>query len=206
VWAVEAVAMGAKKRRYTGELATPIVMPAPPTFWGAVTHERVRRWRKACQQHQQEAENRAAKKLLEKMSLLMKHYGIADENDMGTLAWILAYEHVPGFHIMPETMTRRGRKPKWDVPTLQKLLDTVNSLKRQHGFTTDRQALMFMVSNEQHAMTWGQPSSHKGLKQQWVESLESRLQDAKRYIARLASLHKEFSEIATAFMKKFRKL
>jgi hypothetical protein len=196
--------MGARKRRYSGELATPIVMPAPPTFWGAVTHERVRRWRKASQQHQQEAENRAAQKRLEKVSLLMKYYGI-DDNDMAALAWTLACEHVPGFHIVPETKTRGGRKPKWDVPTLQKLLDTVNLLKRQHGFTTDRQALMFMVSNEQHAMTWGQPSNHKGSKQQWVESLESRLQDAKRYFARLDSFHKEFSEFATAFMKKFRK-
>jgi len=196
--------MGAKKRRYSGELANPIVIPAPPTFEGAFTDERVRQFRETRQQHRQEAEDRAGEKLLEKMSLLMKHYGIADESDFATLAWTLACEHVPGFRVVPEEKTRRGRKRKWDVPTLQKLLDTVNSLKGQHG--TDRRALTFMVRNEQHASTWGPPLNHKGSKEQWVETLESRLQDAKRYIARLDSLHKEFSDIQTALLKKFRKL
>lgn len=196
--------MGAKRRRYSGELATPIVMPAPPTFWGAVTHERVRRWRKASQQHQQEAKNRAAEKLLEKMSLLMKHYGIADENDMRTLAWKLAYEHVPGFRVVVEEKTRKGRKRKWDGPRLQELFEAVQSVKKEHRYN-DRQALTFLVSS--HDSPWRLPATHKGTKQQWIETLESRLQDAKRYVSSQESLPQTLSDIAsTVFRKKFRKL
>ena len=71
--------MPAKRRRYAGELATPIVWPAPPTFEGAVTEERVQEYRRKCENHQREVGQRVEQKLLEKISLLMKHYGITDE-------------------------------------------------------------------------------------------------------------------------------
>jgi hypothetical protein len=200
---VEAVAMRAKRRRYAGELATPIMSPAPPTFEGAVTDERVKQFWEARQQHQQEAENRAAEKLLEKMSLLTKHYGIADENDLGALAWALACEHVPGFRVVVEEKTKRGRKRKWDGPMLQELFEAVQSVKKQHRYN-DRQALAFLVSRRDSP--WRLPVNHKGTKQQWIETLESRLQDAKQYVSYIESLPQTLSDIASQVLrKKFRK-
>jgi hypothetical protein len=200
---VEAVAMGAKKRRYSGELATPIVLPAPPTFEGAVTDERVRQFWELHGQHQQEAANRASEKLLKKMSLLTNYYGIADETDMATLAWALACEHVPGFRVVPEEKTKRGRKRKWDGPTLQELFETVQSVKKQHNYN-DRQALTFLVSRRDSP--WRLPANHKGTKQQWIETLESRLQDAKQYVSYVESLPQTLSDIASEVLrKKFRK-
>jgi hypothetical protein len=186
--------MAAKRRRYTGELATPIVWRDPPTFEGAVTPARVKEFWRNYERHQREAEQRIAEKLLQKMTLLMKHYRIVDEN-LAVLAWALASQHVPGFKILPETKIKKGRKRKWDGPRLENLLHTVHSVKEQHRFT-DRQALAFIVNNHQHAATWGLPSNHKGSKQAWIETLESRLQDAKRYVSYIESLPTLLKDIA----------
>jgi hypothetical protein len=99
--------MAAKRRRYTGELATPIVWRDPPTFEGAVTPARVKEFWRNYERHQREAEQRIAEKLLQKMTLLMKHYRIVDEN-LAALAWALASQHVPGFKILPETKIKKG--------------------------------------------------------------------------------------------------
>ena len=55
----------------------------------------------------------------------------------------------------------------------------MQSIKQKHHFT-DRQALTFIVNDLQHAANWGVPQGHRGSKEQWIETLESRLQDAKR--------------------------
>src|SRR5688572_27691425 len=65
--------MPAKQRRYTGELANPIVWHDQPTFRGAVTKERVDKHRHDYENHQRDAERQVNQKLLQKMSLLMKH-------------------------------------------------------------------------------------------------------------------------------------
>jgi hypothetical protein len=201
----EAVVMRAKRRRYAGELATPIVWPAPPTFEGAVTKERVQEYRRKYENHQREAGQRVEQKLLEKISLLMKHYGITDENDTTALAWELAFKHVPGFKIVPEVHHKKGRKKEWHGGKLRELYDIVQSVKEQHKFN-DRQALKFVSNNPQYTEFWGPPKSYQGSKQQWVETLESRLQDAKRYLAWIDSLPALLKQIAEAVVReKFRK-
>ena len=51
----------------------------------------------------------------------------------------------------------------------KELFETVNMLKSKHNFT-EKVALKFMVNNEQYAAVWGPPPSHKGSKQQWIET------------------------------------
>jgi hypothetical protein len=196
--------MPAKKRRYTGELAKPIVWPAPPTFWGAVTEERVHKFWRDYENHQRKAEQCVKQKLLQKMSLLMKHFKIADEGDAAALARALAREHVPGFKIVQEETTKRGRKKEWHGGKLQALYDAVRSVKTKHRFT-DRRALTFMSNNPEFASTWGSPRDYTGSPKQWVETLESRLQDAKRYVSYIESLPALLENIA-AEKEKFRKL
>ena len=140
-----------------------------------------------CEKHESKAERAVAQKLEHKMKLLMQHYRISDYKNMSALAWALAFEHVPGFKIVPAMKTKKGRKRKWDGHRLQELFETVHMLKSKHGLK-DKQALKFMANNERYAAIWGPTQSHKGSKQQWIETLESRLQDAKRYVRRIATL------------------
>jgi hypothetical protein len=204
--AVGGLWMPAKQRRYTGELAKPIVWPNPPTFWGAVTEQRVHKYRRDYENHQRKAKQRVNEKLLQKMSLLMKRFKIADEGDAASLAWALAFEHVPGFKIVPERKAKRGRKKDWHGGKLRALHDAVQSVKQRHKFN-DRQALKFISNNSQWSEIWGPPSGYKGSSKQWIETLESRLQDAKRYITYIESLPETLEKMHTGLLReKFRKL
>jgi hypothetical protein len=178
--------MPTKQRRYVGELAKPIVWPDPPTFSGAVTEERASRYWDDYNNHQHEAEQRVYQMLMQKMSLLMTHFQI-EEGNTAALAWALACEHVPGFTIVPEQKVKRGRKKEWHGGKLQALYDAVLSVRDKHKFN-DRQALIFMTKNSEFASTWGPPEDHRGSQMQWVETLESRLHDAKRYVSYIESL------------------
>src|SRR5947209_1928887 len=121
--------MPAKQRRYAGELAKPIVWPNPPTFWGGATEERVHKYWRDYENHQRKTEQRVNRKLLQKMSLLMKHFKIPNVGDAAALAWALAFEHVPGFKIVQEEKAKRGRKKEWHGGKLQALYDAVQSVK-----------------------------------------------------------------------------
>jgi histidinol dehydrogenase len=125
--------MPSKRRCYTGELAKPIVWPASPTFWGAVTEERVHKFWRDYEKHRRNAERRVNQKLLQKMSLLKKHFKIAEKGDAAALAWALAFQHVPGFRIVEEEKTKAGRKKEWHGTKLQALYDAVQSVKSKHG-------------------------------------------------------------------------
>jgi len=59
--------MASKPRRYTGELATPIVLPAPPTFWGAVTDKRVKEFWRDHERHLLKTKQNLEQKLTRKM-------------------------------------------------------------------------------------------------------------------------------------------
>ena len=101
-----------KRRRYVGELAVPIIRPDPPTFEGAVTRERVQKFWRDHRKHERKAEQLIKQKISQKMTLLMKYYGISDPNDMSALALALAFAHVPGFKIVPETdQNQNGCRP-----------------------------------------------------------------------------------------------
>jgi len=194
-----------KPKRYSGELATPIIWPSTPAFEGAVTHERAEAFWANDARLQREAAQLVAEALLRKLSLLMSHYGIEDQNDTLQLAMLLACDHVPGFQVVPETKPTRGRKKEWHGGKLQALFDAVRSVKEPHNFT-DRQALTFLSSDPRTAAEWGPPRHHKGTKKQWIETLESRLHDAKRYVAYLDSVRRRFDALRRQGLDgKFRK-
>ena len=119
--------MPAKRRRYHGELAAPIVLAAPASFEGAATPKRVENYWREYEKHQRKTERLIKQRLSEKLGLLMKHYGIADQNDMAGLAIALAFAHVPGFQLLPETRKKRGRKRRWDGTRYQELFETVEN-------------------------------------------------------------------------------
>jgi hypothetical protein len=204
--------MAPKKRRYTGELATPIKWPDPPTFEGAVTEKRAK------ERHQQKAEAQVQRKLAKKMSSLMSEYGLTGKKDFTELAWKLAFEHVPGFKLVLPAYKelgivegyvpkpKRGRKLRWDPLRLEMLLAAVETVKRDCGLNTDRQALKFIANNPDYKKVWGLPMNHRGTSKQWIETLESRLQEAKRQRASLLSLSEEFETIRSRQLRmKFRK-
>jgi hypothetical protein len=145
--------------------------------------------------------------LLQKMFLLAKHFKIADGDATAlgwALAWALAFEHVPGFRVVQEEKAKAGRKKEWHGTKLQALYDAVQSVKSKHRFN-DRQALQFISNNLKLARTWGPPPNHKGSPKQWVETLESRLQDAKGYVSYIESLPAQLEKISAELREKFRK-
>jgi hypothetical protein len=119
-----------RRRRYVGELAHNIVRPAFPSFEGAVTEERVQRFWRKCNRHEREAERRIRQKRLQKMLLLMKHYQIADENDIMALALALASQHVPGFKVVPESDHRSDQR-RIDTPSKSR------AARRRRGISPD---------------------------------------------------------------------
>ncbi len=174
----------------------------PPAFWGAVVPNRIAAYEQKLSRHRHASAALVKRQHSRKLALLFAHYRIADKKDMATLAWALALEHVPGFKIQfPEAMTKRGRKRKWHHERLQELYRTTQSIKQQHRYN-DRQALTFMVNNEQQAATWGVPMGHKGSKQQWIETLEARLQGAKHFHKLCEEAERSLQAAATM---KFRK-
>ena len=184
-------------------------MPPVPTFWGAVVPKRIIAYQK--RRARQERTNLAflERQRLKKLRLLFGHYGIADKKDMAALAWALAGEHVPGFKVQSAQMNlkRGGRKLKWNPSVLNELYWTVLSIKEEHRLRYDRQALQLMMNNKYYAAIWGVPSGHKGSKQQWMETLEARLQDAKRFQKRQETLLEQAERglKAAAASLKFRK-
>jgi hypothetical protein len=189
-----------KKHRYSGALATPITWPSPPIFEGAVTEERVAKHWAEYDQHQTEAVAIVAQIIQEKLNLLMEHYSATDKE---SLILALALEHVPGFQIAQPGERKRGRRLEWDASKLESLLCAVQMVKQQHNFN-DRTALTFLANDPSHAQTWGTPQRHKGGKKQWIETLESRLQDAKRVHRDAADALASLREIAQQVTAKFR--
>jgi hypothetical protein len=170
-----------------------------------VTEERVKEFWRNYERHQREVEQSVAQQLERKLSLLMRHFKIADENNTMALVWSLAFDHVPGFKVVPEGGPKKGRKKEWHGEKLQALYDAVQSARSQHNYN-DRQALKFISSNPQLAKTWGAPANYRGSKNQWVETLESRLQDAKRHVAYIEGLPALLDNIRASLpLEKFRK-
>jgi hypothetical protein len=203
VGAVLAVASRRQHDIYKGALAKPIILPSPPTFWGAARPKRIAAYRKLQARHTRACDALVERELSKKMTSLFDHYGIADKQDIAALAWALAFEHVPGFKVQfPEARSNRGRKRKWHPERLEELYETVQQLKQRLNLN-DRQALKFMVSNSEYSVTWGIPSGRKGSKEKLIETLETRLQEAK-HLQKLAEQAKRELQTITSSMK-FRK-
>jgi hypothetical protein len=69
-----------RTRRYTGKLASPIRIPAPPTFSGAVTSKRVKEFRETSARYQTQTDAAVSEQKEEKIRFLLQHYGIADRD------------------------------------------------------------------------------------------------------------------------------
>jgi hypothetical protein len=143
--------------------------------------------------------NAIGERILEKLRLLMEHYSIPDKDDWFSLALALATDHVPGFQSEwplielpvdwegnsrssfsgPVTINRKkvGRHKKWDFDRLERLLVAVEQEKAQHGVRTDREAISRLARGRE----WAPPANYRGEFQGWIETLEARLQDAKRF-------------------------
>ncbi|MFL6833448.1 MAG: hypothetical protein ACJ8F0_12745 [Xanthobacteraceae bacterium] len=167
------------KHRWKGELEKPICIDVIPSF-------------EATEQEVEECYRDAIReKMTEKLDLLMEHYAISDKTDFFHLALALAIDHVPGFRVDPPTALRlehgdwgavlhghkRGRRRTGPPDRLDNLLDTVEETKKKRGLSDDRAALRVVMQNSEE---WGPPANHRGDHKQWLETLESRLQDAKR--------------------------
>ena len=166
----------ASRRRdgiYKGALAKPVMLQVLPA--GLRAHVPKRIYQKVLSRHERENAAIVQQQYEKKLAMLFDHYGIADKKNWAELARALATQHVPGFRIQSQ---KSGRKRIWDGDRLRELERTVQSIRQQHAFN-DRQALTFMVNNSEQAATWGVPTVHKGSKQQWIETLEARLQEAK---------------------------
>lgn len=134
------------------------------------------------------------------MAVLFGHFEI-EGADFEALAWKLAFRHVPGFAVKRDERAKGGRKRRWDVGRLQALHDSVQKAKAK-GNLNDRQALKY-VSNDPH---FKPPQTYRGTQKQWIETLESRLQDAKRHIKLSEGALQSLMEVKASVLKKqFRK-
>jgi len=170
--------MKTKKRRWKGELRKAIYVGSIPIETTSEESEN---------EESEWIEQVIQQEMIEKLPLLMEHYKIADKDDYFSLALLLARDHVPGFQVVSTKLKLkhgdwgaviRATKPiKWSSERLLRLPDAVEAAKQKYGFSTDREALDRAVMRERE---WRQPPDHRGERKQWLETLESRLHDAKR--------------------------
>jgi hypothetical protein len=185
---------GRKKAQWAGELARPIRVRVDRPRGLAITGPKA--VTKANEEMTRLASEAIWARILEKLRLLMEHYSIPDD-DWFRLAVALAIDHVPGFEIEwplvelpvdwdgksspvvgPVTIERKkvGRHKEWHFDRLERLLVAVEQEKAHQRVRTDREALSCLARGRE----WAPPATHRGAFQSWIETLEARLQDAKR--------------------------
>jgi hypothetical protein len=127
---------------------------------------------------------------VEKLSLLMEHYGIADKDDYLSLALALAIDHVPGFRIgrLSELLklehgdygtvlgNKRGRPRDWTRERLDRLITAVEETKKRYRYRRDRDALVNLAGHPE----WARPANHRGGSREWLKTLTNRLQEARQ--------------------------
>ena len=131
----------------------------------------------------------------DKLPYLMERFGISDPEDYFGLALALAMTHEPGFQLKTRPFTLAhgdygavveaapstdGRPKKWSDERLLTLAADVEAKKR-NGMMV-REALKALARDQKGE--WVRPQKHSGTLDQWVENLESRYQDAKKFIKR----------------------
>jgi hypothetical protein len=175
--------------RWKGELAKPIVVKVvrphgfvvPNPSRDSSANEKIEAENQllfsARDKLRRDAENR-------KLELLADHYGIASSDFQG-LALALARCFVPGFQFkdnlrplsaygaQPDAKLKPGRPAAWGATRLEQLFKEVRNYKATHR-VTDRSALAALARKG-----WPPPPNHRGTRDQWLETLESRLQEAK---------------------------
>jgi hypothetical protein len=163
--------MKPKKPRYKGELGKPIYVGSIPI---EATNE----------EQQERIEQGIEQEAIKKLSLLTEHYKIPNKDDYLSLALALAKDWVPGFQVKTVAVKLthgtwgaviRDTKPtKWPPERRLKLLNAVAETKQKHALSKDREALKILMRKKE----WSRPYNRD--EQKWLETLESRLQDAKR--------------------------
>ena len=143
-----------------------------------------------------------------KLELLAKHYDVRPDDFRG-LALAIARDLIPGFRfidpLLPliswgpqhEEKLKAGRPGMWDFDRLKELLNEVNDVKKSSS-ATDREALARLARKKK----WGPPTNHRGGSGKWLETLESRLQDAKRQEKRIANALELFMECVASNSEK----
>ena len=179
--------MAKKKRDWKGALARPVEVAAPLWPVGA-TDLQIASYEA---EFRIDAEQFLRRERLQKIPLLFEHYNIADDLDFIGLVLALAVDlGVPGFQrkdvqyefsLGDSGLVRRvktsGRQKDWTTERLEALYEAVQEEKHKKGVTEDRAALLSLARRR----PWQPPANHRGTNQQWVETLESRLQEAKKF-------------------------
>jgi len=130
--------------------------------------------------------------IVQKLRLLMEHYGIQNKDDWFALARALAFEHVKGLEqsvdqlflldpiperspstdsfagLVPFNKKRSGRLLEWSVDRLLGLLEAVETEKTKHGWSKDLRALEYLARSRK----WGRPTNHRGDLQTWIATLQ----------------------------------
>ena len=142
----------------------------------------------------------------EKLRLLMDHYQISDKDDWLNLALQLAIDHIPGFRVsgvgfeagqesgpvVYRDGEKVGRRKTWPGDRLERLLEAVEQEKKKSGIRTDREALSRLARRKE----WARPPNHRKERLNWIETLESRLQEAKKFKRDADKLKGELMKIA----------
>jgi hypothetical protein len=197
-----------KKIRWPGELAKPIRVERPQGL-SIIDPETVA---KANEEMTRLAAEAVTRRVLEKLRFLMAHYSIADKDDWYHLAVALATDHVPGFQVewpiveVPPDFQgpvlerkRAGRPTEWDFDRLEQLLVAVEQEKARQGLSTDREALSQLAMRRRE---WARPATHRGDRQSWIETLETRLQEAKKYKRLLEQAKNDLDDISRSIAAK----
>jgi hypothetical protein len=145
----------------------------------------------------------------EKLKLLSRRYSLA-EDDYEGLALALAIEHEPGFQAIDHQIVElppgfsgavrvkdgklvdkpTGHPVHWPYERLLRLLNAVETEKKKSRLTKDIDVLERLAKQKE----WKPPANHRsrstrGEHEAWVQTLQSRLHDAKQLQRRLDWLH-----------------
>jgi hypothetical protein len=133
-----------------------------------------------------------------KFVLLFDHYQIEDKTNFELLALHLAKDFVDGFKfieiptklqhgdfggVVSSYEIHNGRPKVWTEERLLELYDDVQTTKIKENKKSDRDALLRLATSKK----WSRPNTSRDL-DSWIETLESRLQKAKRFINKVKNL------------------
>jgi hypothetical protein len=180
------------RQRWKGELARPIrfavnrphgfAVPDPATDPEAESKTRAENELMVLLRDDERAKAESAK-----LELLAKYYGVPP-NDFRASLLALARDVIPGFQFKDplrkgencgpqyDQTEKMGRPVEWSFDRLGKLLEEVDALGKG-GNLTNREALARLARKKE----WRPPANHRGDRDTWLETLESRLQDAKKF-------------------------
>jgi hypothetical protein len=193
-----------KSIKFQGALKKPIKMGVlrPDAWPKELSSEHKRSWDEAAESMIfQEYIDECRKKLPH----LFEHYKIDDKMDFECLALHLAIDFVPGFKlveiktklqhgdygaVVPVESSAIGRPKEWTNERLLNLFDDVEAKKLKEDEKTDRHAVGILA----HSKKWSRPSTRISLKA-WIETLESRLHDAKPIAKKRAIAQKKATEL-----------